>query len=361
MNDVSQSLPQSPREQRRTLTAHPAEGIPLWLLAAVGFLASWLGRGIAPALPGSTTGIERFIVLTSSVTNMLSQLAAAGAVAFVLRLSGTLLVERRLGIAFRTIALPAATAVAALTVAAAHDGLDAEMQGVLAVACLMSVLVSIPFGLLSRGTRALGLLLVLAALASLLHFSALALAIRAGEAASAAAYDFARGVATVGFVMDVALLAFSVVWLGEARGTRIATLGAASVLFGFTLTLLAREGLEPDASAGLVVVARTLDEMSRPPAPFVPAALRYVLEGALGLCAVLCLIDRRRYAFGAVFALALIGRGAVDVPLSALLLCAGSLSLPLLALQNESTPPSSRSRSEPAVSAVTPAAAASPE
>lgn len=357
MNEVSE------RPQRPSLS----EGVPLWLLALVGFLASWLGRGISPALPGSSTGIERFIVLTYGATSVLSQLAAAGAVAFVLRLSGTLLVERRLGIAFRTVALPAATAVAALTVAAAHDGLDAEMQSVLAVACLMSVAVSIPFGLLSRATRAVGLLLVLAALASLLHFSSLALAIRSGETAWAGGYELSRGVATAAFVADVAMLAFAVVWLGRARGTRIATLGAASVLFGFALTLLAREGLEQDANAWLVVVARTMDEISRPPSPFIPAALRYVLEGALALCALLCLLDRERFTFGALFALALIGRGAVDVPLSALLLCAGSLTLPLMALHGEPTPPpSSRGRREvgapaEAVPPAAPAAVPSPE
>jgi hypothetical protein len=343
LNDVNESR------------APAGEGVPLWLLAAVGLVASLLGRGVSPALPGSTTGIERFIVITYGVTSILSQLAAAGAVAFVLRLSGMLLVERRLGIAFRTVALPAATAVAALTVAAAHDGLDAEMQSVLAVACLMSVAVSIPFALLSRAARAVGLMLVLAALSSLLHFSSLALAIRAGETASAGAYQFARGVATAGWILDLALLAFTVVWLGAARGTRIAALGVTCVLFGFAMTLLAREGLEPDASAWLVVIARTFDELSRPPLPFIPAAARYVLEAALGLSAILCLADRRRLTLGALFTLALIGRGAADVPLSALLLCAGALSLPLLSLQSEaSTPP-------PAPAAPNGPALASPE
>jgi hypothetical protein len=40
----------------------------------------------------------------------------------------------------------------------------------------------------------------------------------------------------------------------------------------------------------------------------------------------------------------LIGHGAVDVPLAALLLCAGALSLPILALGSEPGPPPSKRR-----------------
>ena len=53
----------------------------------------------------------------------------------------------------------------------------------------------------------------------------------------------------------------------------------------------------------------------------------------MGLTAVLCLLDRRRLSMGALFTLALTAQGAVDIPLSALMLCAAALSLPLLSLR----------------------------
>ncbi|HEV8245582.1 MAG TPA: hypothetical protein VGP93_07430, partial [Polyangiaceae bacterium] len=320
--------------------------------------SSFLGRGLVPALPGSTTGIGRFIGVTYSLSSVLSQLVAAGAVAFVLRLSGLLLVERRLGIAFRTVALPAATAVAALTVAAAHDGLEPSMHGVLAVACLMSAAVSVPFGLQRRETRAVGLVLLFSMLASSLHFAALELALRAGEAASAVGYTLAQGVATFGWLLKLGTLIFTLLWLGGARAPRIAALSVSCLLVGFALTLVAREGLEPDASAWTVVVSRTFDQLARPPLPMVPWLLRRVVAGAIGITALLCLLERQRGIQGALFTLCLIGLGAVDVPLAALLLCAGSLSLPLLALRREAAPAAPSPSKTPAAPPAAPRATA---
>ncbi len=312
-----------------------AEGIPLWLLAALGLVASFLGRGLTPALPGSSTGIERFIGMTYSATSVLSQIVAAGAVAFVLRLSGMLLVERRLGIAFRAVALPAATAVAALTVAAAHDGLDPAMHNVLAIACLISAAVSVPFGLLRSETRAVGLVLLLSLVSSSLSFSALALAVRASETVSPSGYTLAQAVATVGWLLKLATLSFTLLWLGRAKPPRMAALSVGCLLFGFALTLVAREGLESDASPWTVVVARTFDQLSRPPLPLIPWLARRIVAAAAGAAALLCLFDRRRGMHGALFTLSLIGLGVVDVPLAALLLCTAALSLPLLALRRE--------------------------
>jgi hypothetical protein len=323
------------------------ESFSLWVLAVLGLIASWLGRGLEPALPGSMTGIERWIIATDSVTGGLSQLCAVVAVMIVLRMSGLLLIERRLGVAFRTFALPAATAVAALSVAAAHDGLDASMQGVLAVACIITAVLAIPFGLARRETRALGLTLAVGTLASALQFGALSLAIRAGEAASSTGYELSRAFATGAWLVQLGMLAFVLIWVGARHLPRISALFASCLLFSVAIALLARTGQEPDAGAVAVVVSRMMDALARPPAPYLPAGLQHALSAGVGLAALLCLAQRQRGGQGALFALCLTGAGAVDIPLSALLLCTGALVLPWLSLQNSESPPSG---TEPVVS-----------
>lgn len=317
------------------------------MLAALGLVTSCLGRGLYPALPGSMTGIERWITATNKVTGALSQLCAVAAVMVVLRTSGLLLIERRLGISFRTFALPAATAVAALSVAAAHDGLDASMQGVLAIACILTAGLSVPFGLARRETRAFGLVLGVGTLASALQFGALTLAIRAGEAASSSGYELSRAFATGAWLVELGMLVFVLLWVGARHMTRLAALFASCALFSTAIALLASNGQEPDASALAVVVSRMMDSLARPPAPYVPASLQHALSAGLGLAALFCLTQRQRGGQGALFALCLLGAGAVDIPLSALLLCASALVLPYISLQAEPPPPSSRA--EPAV------------
>ena len=190
---------------------------------------------------------------------------AAGAVAFVLRLSGALLVERRLGIAFRAIALPAATAVAALTVAAAHDGLEHNMQSVLAVASLMSVAVSAPFGLLQRSTRAAALVLLLAVASGNSIRGPLTRPFVRARRRPSSGYAFARGVATFAWIVELGTFVFTLLWLGGARRTRLAALAAATLLFGFVLALVAREGMESGrpAHGRSSSLARTMSSRDR--------------------------------------------------------------------------------------------------
>ncbi len=322
------------------------ESSSLWVLALLGLIASWLGRGLEPALPGSMTGIERWITATDSVTGALSQLCAVVAVMVVLRMSGLLLIERRLGVAFRTLALPAATAVAALSVAAAHDTLDASMQGVLAVACILTAALAVPFGIARRQTRAFGLVLAIGTLTSALHFGSLSLAIRAGEAASSTGYELSRAFATGSWLVQLGMLAFVLIWVGARNLPRISALFASCLVFSVAIALLARTGQEPDAGPVAVVVSRMMDALARPPAPYLPTGLQHALCAGLGLAALLCLAQRQRGGQGALFALCLTGSGAVDVPLSALLLCAGALVLPWLSLHGSELPPSG---TEPAV------------
>jgi hypothetical protein len=281
------------------------------------------------------------------VTGALSQLCAVVAVMVVLRMSGLLLIERRLGMAFRTLALPAATAVAALSVAAAHDGLDASMQGVLAVACILTAALAVPFGIARRETRAFGLVLGIGTVTSALHFGSLSLAIRAGEAASSTGYELSRAFATGSWLVQLGMLAFVLIWVGARNLPRISALFASCLVFSVAIALLARTGQEPDAGPVAVVVSRMMDALARPPAPYLPTGLQHALSAGLGLAALLCLAQRQRGGQGALFALCLTGSGAVDVPLSALLLCAGALVLPWLSLQSAEAPPSG---AEPAVS-----------
>ncbi len=61
------------------------------MLTRAALLATIVGRGIAPAIPGLAVGIAPFITLSGRVAAFLSQLVAAGGVAAAIRLAGAAL------------------------------------------------------------------------------------------------------------------------------------------------------------------------------------------------------------------------------------------------------------------------------
>src|SRR5690348_7841896 len=98
-------------------SAEPAGGSPATAFAVLALLASTLGRSIFPALLGAATGLAAFIDRTQHVASLLSQLVAAGGVAFTLRAVATTFTQGSLGVGYRMLVIPAGTAASVLTMA----------------------------------------------------------------------------------------------------------------------------------------------------------------------------------------------------------------------------------------------------
>lgn len=318
----------APKEAVPLRRREPHLGMPLAAFGAFALLATWLGRSLFPAMVGAATGLAPWIERTQRAASLLSQIVAAGGVAFALRSVVTTFSRTSLGIGYRMVVIPAGTAASVLTMAAAGRALEPELGSALVVAAITTATASAAVAVLAPGTRALGLALALTALAGCLNFAGIRLSQAAVENGVPAAYRAATLLTTTGFALEVLLVSLSFGWLSARRPGRALVLSLLSVLLVFAWGLALRSAVRPGASAWLVVVARAVTGLLRAPAPLVPSAARLVLEAASTVGAVAALVASRRAPVAALLALCLLSRGATDIPLPALLLVVAALAVP---------------------------------
>src|SRR4051812_8275221 len=151
------------------------------MLSRAALLATIVGRGIAPAIPGLAVGIAPFITLSGRIAAFLSQLVAAGGVAAAIRLAGGALRLPKLDLGYRLVALPGSAIVIALVMAAWARPLSPELCRMMAFAAIAASLAGALASLRTRETRASGLVLAAAGLSGLVHLSARELMSRAAE------------------------------------------------------------------------------------------------------------------------------------------------------------------------------------
>jgi hypothetical protein len=329
----SASVAPSGRASHHPLSSRPSlwntrEGLPLALLGLVALGSSAFGRLIAPAMFGAATGLDVWIMLTQAAANLLTQLAAVGGVVFLLRAVGATLSRSTLGIGYRSVMIPAAIATAVLTMAAAGRILEPQLGSALAISAVVAATLVAPVALYSPSSRAVGLVLALTALSGALHFAGLRLSASALESGSVRSYRVASGLATGGFVLELLLVALAFGWISARRRGHALALALVSSAFGLCLVWALRGGSDANASAFQVILARSVSGFLRAPAPFVPPALRLLLEAASVVGAVAALFATRRAPVAPVIALCLIARGSLDVPIPALLLVVAAISLP---------------------------------
>src|SRR5262245_47487671 len=109
----------------------PPAGLPLVLFCGFALLASCLGRSVFPAMFGAATGITPWIDRTQHVASLLTQVVAAGGVAFSLRAVVLTFSRPSLGIGYRMVTIPAATGASVLTMAATGRVLEPDLAAVL--------------------------------------------------------------------------------------------------------------------------------------------------------------------------------------------------------------------------------------
>jgi hypothetical protein len=304
-------------------------GISLPMLTRAALLATIIGRGVAPAIPGLTVGIAPFIVLSGRIAAFLSQFVAAGGVAAAVRLAGGALRLPKLDLGFRLVALPASAIVIALVMAAWARPLEPELCRMMALAAIAASLAAAIASLRAIDTRAGGLVLGSASLSGLSHLIARELVSRAAERLDSGSLRWAVAVATLATLLDLLALGLALAYLGQ-RQLRKSIIRASIVIApALIIGFFAAHGAAPGAGLLRVLVERVLAQLSRAPAAALPPAVRFAVTTALLIGAGLCVAKpSERSKVSVVLALSLLSLGAPDMPLPALWLVVAALLAP---------------------------------
>jgi len=302
-------------------------------VAAVGIAAFILGRALAPALRGATEGLDRIIAYADLAGGFVSYLFAfTGLSAAIIELMLTFR-ERRFGVAYRTAATVLGVCVIALVAPAFREPLPERLSIVAALASGMIALIASRQAIGVPRTRALGVLLVAAGAAALLHVGSSLVAWYAGDHALYRLAVFARVLATASVFFDTLALLTGFAWLAT-RNERSTVWSARVALFvGCVLAWGAvRSGGRETAPLWELVTYRAVDRLLAVPPAYVWLPYRFVLETSAPLLAIAALGARGQMpAVSGCLALALVARPSTDVPLSALALTLAALSAPLAA------------------------------
>ena len=318
----------TPRLSGRTLRA----------LAMLCVLTAFVARGVAPALPGSMTGIEQWIVASDRAAAFLSQLFVISGCMAGLWLLLAILRDARLGPVFRLWSAPVAAGVITLVLAAARGPIASKWTlGMGFCAAALAGSAAWP-ALRSATTRASGFVLALAAMAATLQVLARVVAVQASEQALPTVFWIARLLASTALLLDTTALVIVVVWLGASRP------GRAAVVAGIVLAVVvlgswgALRGSQLNASLWQVLAARSLAELTRHPTPLLGPPARFAMElGVLATTAIVLCSRRRGHAIHALIAFALVARGATDIPALALMLTLAALIAPLASVSHDPT------------------------
>jgi hypothetical protein len=328
----SESQPREPSAEDRV--ARSAVSI-----AALGIVATVAGRWLPRGLPGSAAGIDRLIAWAAGTGAFVTQLFVLLGAALALRLVQLAVSSPRLMVAWR-FGCPALSLAALLIVlTATEDRLEPSVALVLASLVIVVALAVTALLVVSRGTRAVGIVLGFAALAALSRLAFLALAAHADRRGAPVTWFVASGASTLAFVADVASIAVLAVWLRATNARRWTVVFGALTLAALVLAVAVARARDPGAAAWQVVLLRSLEQTHAAPVPLVP---RLAIEGfAFALaCATLFFPERPR-VLCALASLALSARAAADVPaLSLCLLLAALLGLVSAAAPSATPTPS---------------------
>lgn len=302
-------------------------------LAVLAAIASFTTRGLGPALPGVWLGVESYITSTKVVAALTSQLFAVSSSAIVIGL--VLAVVRGDKPAYlRAFSVGVGVlTILAVMIASAVPLPDASR---LVLAFGVGLLAALCAGLSLRlfTLRAPALVVALMAGSGLLRILVILLSQLAFERMSQLTADVARVLVTVSAVPVAAAVVFSLVWVARVpceSGSRVRW----GVLLGTMATLgvlvaLAQLGADPEAGGVPLLIARTLHEMGLRPRPFGPSLLYSAFEGLRWLAAIAVLVTGpRTRPLAAAVALALLGGGTIEVPLSAVATVVAALILVL--------------------------------
>ncbi len=310
------------------------DGIVNWVVsvALVAWLATLVAAFLGPALPGWRAGISELITGADRAGAILSQLAVVAGCLVAFGLLMETLREGGLGIGYRIGISPLVAIVVTTSMAAATRQLGPLLALVLGVStAFLALLASIPT-LLTPATRGAGLVLALAGLAASTGGAARFVAVRASSEALASVFVVAQVLATLGSFLMLGALGVGLFWAANGRRRWQLGLLLGPLVVASAVAILATRGGRYDASSVAVLANRALSEAARHPQALLPAFARHALDVALLVGAPLIVFARGRNALArAAVALALLARGATDIPLLGLCMTLAALSAPLAA------------------------------
>lgn len=310
------------------MTERPSDnGVPLRLVVALGLAASFLARCLAPALPGLMVGIEEAIVWTGRLASFFTLLAATGLVAGIARLASLVATSPRAPAVAKLVVVPSVAFGCLLLLFASFRPLEPMLALGLGLSAGVVGALSARHCLADREKRAGALVLGLISISGLIHVVSRKLTQDASDAANLAVFRGAQLIETLAVTFDLVALALVCVWLQRrvARGRLIVplVLGLSGVC-----VLLALRGSAPNAHTLSVLLGRALEKFGRDQSSLFPVPLSYMLGTATLLTAVAALTVRAE--LGVVLAASLAARGALDIPIPALMLELGALFLPFV-------------------------------
>jgi hypothetical protein len=327
----------------------PSQSAPIFVASVPGGSAAWLAvlgvgttlvaRGLAPALPGSRSGIGVWIAVTDQLGAFLSQLLAIYGLGIAIWLVLGTARARHLPGWYRIASAPVGVAVVTLTAGAIADPLRPWWTAWLGSGTALLAMLAALRALRRPDTRAAGFVLGVTALGALLEIAGRLVALRASEQALSALFNLGRVVATASFTCKVTSLLLVALWLGARRWRSAAVVLVVMLGALGAITIGASRASGVDAGFWTVLAARALNGLMRHPAPLVAPAFRWLVElGFMGGAVAVLLVRRLPRPLLAIVALALLCRGTTDIPLCAMMLTVAALLAPLVARDRTAEP-----------------------
>jgi hypothetical protein len=288
------------------------------LVGLAALIATVVGRGIAPALPGSSTGIGPLIASVEQVAAFSTQFMAVMGVSTCVRiLLSTLDCPSR---TFRWSAIIVSAAALPVVISASSRALPpAWLISLVGLSAALGVAAARP-ALQAPQTRAAGLMLLAVTLGSLVSGFGRVLALYASQEIEARLFGVARGIATLGLLVDALGVAVAAIWLARRSRVGLALVALLASLAGAVVWFGAAGGELPQAQALGAFVGRTLAALTAHPDPYVTAGFRYFVEIFALLVAAVTLWFRNPSGVGESLSFALLARVSGDVPSCALML-----------------------------------------
>jgi hypothetical protein len=331
------SGPLNERSPARTPAPTPGFELPsIWLVQAaaiVAVVAAALARIVAPGLRGNASDIVVFnwdrasAIATYALSVLLMAVAGRGIYELARR--------PQLPVTSRILAISGVGIVMALVVPSFLKRLPIGPTIVLALAASLVAICAGLNGLRAPHTRAVGAVLGVLGVASLVRLVSWELAVVAGEHASVRLYGWSRSVATAAVMIEGTGQISAAAWLGTRSRFVGQALSSMAVAGAFLITWGAAQGVHAGAAPWQAILHTALADAPGIPPPYALGAMATFLVSASILFALVSVVQRRQaIAVTSALALALIARGAFDAPLRALSVVVAGVWLMLAVTDN---------------------------
>jgi hypothetical protein len=300
-----------------------------WFLrvtAIVSVFATGLGIMILPGVRGLAP--DRVVATTGRLTSTFAYFMCGLVIAACVRACFELSRAMRMSIAARVVAIGGAVGVLAFAAPALLVHLPMPVAMAMSLSAVTATLAAGWATLRVSRTRAVGVIVVAFGSAALLRLAAWEISLIAGDRANVSLYALSRGVATGGVVLEGVGQMIAAAWLGTRSRFGGQALSSLAVAVAFVLTWGAVRGASSSAEDWQAGLHTALSGAPGTPPPFGLGALATFLVPAAMLLGLVAAVQTRQVtAIVCALALALIGRGAFDVPLRALAATAAALWL----------------------------------